>query len=180
MIKWFLFQEYSFETEKNLQDDLDRLEAESIISPDNTINQEKTLEVTEMTRKKLSIKIQVWFCFCNTAIIMFGVFLLGNIIVWANYPLTNEVAKGYSNATVHPSHTCEHSRINILQWILTKLGTYLVLKRIWNLIDFQGHRGSNFYARGYATLCVALVFVLSYYMSLRSEFYVVMSVTIST
>jgi hypothetical protein len=103
MIKWFLFQEYSFETEKNLQDDLDRLEAESIISPDNTINQEKTLEVTEMTRKKLSIKIQVWFCFCNTAIIMFGVFLLGNIIVWANYPLTNEVAKGYSNATVHPS-----------------------------------------------------------------------------
>jgi hypothetical protein len=61
MIKWFLFQEYSFETEKNLQDDLDRLEAESIISPDNTINREKTLEVTEMTRKKLSIKIQVWF-----------------------------------------------------------------------------------------------------------------------
>jgi hypothetical protein len=27
-------------------------------------------------------------------------------------------------------HPCEHSRINILQWILTKLGTYLVLKRI--------------------------------------------------
>jgi hypothetical protein len=26
------------------------------------------------------------------------------------------------------------------QWILTKLGTYLVLKRIWNPIDFQGHR----------------------------------------
>ena len=46
---------------------------------------------------------------------------------------------------------CEHSRINILQWILTKLGTYLVLKRIWNPIDFQGHRskvkitGSNIY-----------------------------------
>jgi hypothetical protein len=35
---------------------------------------------------------------------------------------------------------CEHSRINILQWMLTKLGTYLVLKRIWNPIDFQGHR----------------------------------------
>ena len=33
-------------------------------------------------------------------------------------------------------------RINILQWNLTKLGTYLVLKRIWNPIDFkgQGHR----------------------------------------
>ena len=30
--------------------------------------------------------------------------------------------------SVRPSHSCEHSRINILQWILTKLGTYLVLK----------------------------------------------------
>jgi hypothetical protein len=27
-----------------------------------------------------------------------------------------------------------------LQWILTKLGTYLDLKRIWNPIDCQGHR----------------------------------------
>jgi hypothetical protein len=34
----------------------------------------------------------------------------------------------------------EHSRINILQWILTRLGTYLVLRRVWNPIDFQGHR----------------------------------------
>jgi hypothetical protein len=32
---------------------------------------------------------------------------------------------------------CEHSRISILQWILTKLGTYLVLRRIWNPIDFR-------------------------------------------
>jgi hypothetical protein len=35
------------------------------------------------------------------------------------------------------------SRINILQWILTKLGTYLVLKRIWNPIDFQGQRSRS-------------------------------------
>ena len=56
------------------------------------------------------------------------------------YPLANEVAKGYSNASVRPSHPCEHSRINILQWILTKLGTYLVLMRIWNPIDFLGHQ----------------------------------------
>ena len=35
-------------------------------------------------------------------------------------------------------------RINILQWILTKLGTYLVLKRIWNPIDFQGHRSKAY------------------------------------
>ena len=53
--------------------------------------------------------------------------------------------------SVRPSHPCEHSRINILQWILTNIGTYLVLKRIWNPIDFQGHMskikvtGSNFY-----------------------------------
>jgi hypothetical protein len=37
-------------------------------------------------------------------------------------------------------HPCEHSRINILQWILTKLGTCLVLRRVWNPIDFQGQR----------------------------------------
>ena len=60
-----------------------------------------------------------------------------------SYPLANEVAKGYSNATVRPSHPCEHSRINILQWILTKLGTYIVLKRIWNPIDFQGQRSRS-------------------------------------
>jgi hypothetical protein len=35
------------------------------------------------------------------------------------------------------------SRINILQWILTKLGTYLDLKRIWNPIDFQGQRSRS-------------------------------------
>jgi hypothetical protein len=49
-----------------------------------------------------------------------------NVFLLFHYPLTNEVAKGYSNATVRPSvrpsHPCEHSRINILQWILTKLG----------------------------------------------------------
>ena len=44
------------------------------------------------------------------------------------YPLANEVAKGYSNATVR---------------ILTKLGAYLVLKRIWNPIDFQGQRSRS-------------------------------------
>ena len=42
--------------------------------------------------------------------------------------------------SVLPLHPCEHSRINILQWILTKLGTYLVLKRIGNPIDFHGQR----------------------------------------
>jgi hypothetical protein len=30
--------------------------------------------------------------------------------------------------------------INILQWNLTKLGKYLVRRRVWNAIDFQGHR----------------------------------------
>jgi hypothetical protein len=42
-----------------------------------------------------------------------------------------------------PQHPCEHSRINILQWILTKLGTYLVLRRVWNPIYFQGQRSRS-------------------------------------
>jgi hypothetical protein len=38
-----------------------------------------------------------------------------------------------------------NTRINILQWIVVKLGTYLVLKRIWNPINFQGHRSRSPY-----------------------------------
>jgi hypothetical protein len=38
-----------------------------------------------------------------------------------------------------PRNILVNTRINILQWILTKLGTYLVLRRVWNPIDFQGH-----------------------------------------
>ena len=42
------------------------------------------------------------------------------------YPLANEVAKGYNNASVRLScNILVNTRINILQWILTKLGTYL-------------------------------------------------------
>ena len=65
-----------------------------------------------------------------------------NNALFIYYPLANEVAKGYSNATVRPSFRIilVNTIINILQWILTKLGTYLVLKRIWSPIDFQGHR----------------------------------------
>ena len=33
--------------------------------------------------------------------------------------------------------------INILQWILTKLGKYLVRRRVWNAIDFQGQRSRS-------------------------------------
>ena len=49
-------------------------------------------------------------------------------------------------SSVRPSHPCEHSRINILQWILTKLGTYLVLKITETVliarsyVKDQGHR----------------------------------------
>jgi hypothetical protein len=35
-------------------------------------------------------------------------------------------------------YSCEHSRINTCQWILTKLGTYIVLRRVWNLLIFKG------------------------------------------
>jgi hypothetical protein len=47
------------------------------------------------------------------------------------------------DSRVFTRHPCEHSRINILQWILTKLSTFLVLKRIWNPIDFQGQRSRS-------------------------------------
>jgi hypothetical protein len=49
---------------------------------------------------------------------------------------------------------------NLLQWILTKLGTYLVFKRIWNPFDFQGQGQGHwvkFLGEGIATLCIALV-----------------------
>jgi hypothetical protein len=65
-----------------------------------------------------------------------------------HYPLANKVAKGYSNATFRPSFH------NILQWILTKLGTYLVLKRIWNPIDFQGHTGFPFDVGHGSIICI--------------------------
>ena len=46
-------------------------------------------------------------------------------------------------SNVLPHNILVNTRINILQWILTKLGTYLVLKRIWNPIDFQGQRSRS-------------------------------------
>jgi hypothetical protein len=61
------------------------------------------------------------------------------------------------------SHTCktcvicERSRINILQWILTNLGTYLDIKRIWKPIDFQGQRSrSQGYIIHYSLLIINL------------------------
>ena len=42
-----------------------------------------------------------------------------------------------------PCNILVNTRINILKWILTKLGTYLDLKRIWNPIDFQGQRSTS-------------------------------------
>jgi hypothetical protein len=79
----------------------------------------------------------------------------------------------YLKSVIFIKHTCEHSRINILQWILTKLGTCLVLKRIWNPIDFQCHRskvkvtGSNFYRiskklKNYVILYKNVFFTLKY------------------
>jgi hypothetical protein len=42
-----------------------------------------------------------------------------------------------------PHNILVNTRINTLQWILTKLGTYLVLRRVWNPIDFQGQRSRS-------------------------------------
>jgi len=54
--------------------------------------------------------------------------------------------------------------MNILQWILTKLGTYLVLKRIWNPIDFQGHQ-VKFLGKGicHALRCPCLNVIFVFY-----------------
>jgi hypothetical protein len=46
----------------------------------------------------------------------------------------------WDNCTREQSDLIESVRINILTWILTKLGTYIVLRRVWNPIDFQGQR----------------------------------------
>jgi hypothetical protein len=67
----------------------------------------------------------------------------------------------YSNKFFHNFHLSKSSftfpglrasgLANILPWILTKLGTYLVLKRIWNPIDFQGQKSRSlgkFFRRG--------------------------------
>jgi hypothetical protein len=42
-----------------------------------------------------------------------------------------------------PHNIRVNTRINILQWILITLGTYLVLKRIWNHINFQCQRSRS-------------------------------------
>jgi hypothetical protein len=57
-----------------------------------------------------------------------------------DFPGERSMSPGQIFTTYHP---CEHSRINILQWILTKLGIYIVLKRVWNPIDFQGQRSRS-------------------------------------
>ena len=68
---------------------------------------------------------EVLFYFCY-------LYLFTYITLQHYYPLANEVAMGYSNATVRPSVRPPVTSlwINILQWMLTKLRTNLVLRRI--------------------------------------------------
>ena len=91
--------------------------------------------------KKMSVSQQKLFNY-EYKIAIIGIIWACKVFLDCFYPLANEVARGYSNATVR-HNPCEHSRINILQWILTKLGTYLVLRRIWKPIDFQGQRSRS-------------------------------------
>jgi hypothetical protein len=55
-------------------------------------------------------------------------------------PILQGILSSKGTMRIHNYNGTSITRINILQWILTKLGTYLDLKRIWNLIDFQGQR----------------------------------------
>jgi hypothetical protein len=93
-------------------------------------------------------------------------------------PLPTELRRGYSNATVRPSvraSVCPsvtflvNTRVNMVQWISTKLGTQVIVTKLWHPIDFLGQRSRSqlnfeFFrgvtARGYATLCVALIITL--------------------
>jgi hypothetical protein len=55
--------------------------------------------------------------------------------------LRNFVGEGIITISVSRKKPCDilvNTRINIIQWIFTKLGTYLVLMKVWNPIDFQG------------------------------------------
>ena len=84
-------------------------------------------------------------CSCNIILktsIILGVnkFLIGIIYILIFIPSPTKLQGDIVTLPSVRHNPCEHSRINILQWILTKLGTYLVLKRIWNPIDCQGHR----------------------------------------
>ena len=74
----------------------------------------------------------------------------------------------FVRASVRPSVTflVNTLRVNMVQWISTKLGTQVILTKIWHPIDLQGQRSRSqlnfeFFrgltVRGYATLCVALV-----------------------
>ena len=105
-------------------------------------------------------------CNCVAQSLVFLVVFCRSLFVLFFYPLANEVAKGYSNATFR------NILVNILQWILTKLGTYLVLRRIWNPFDFQGQR-VKFLGEGirhalhcscFFGLCVVCQFLITYFI----------------
>jgi hypothetical protein len=66
---------------------------------------------------------------------------------------------------------------NILQWILTKRGTYLVLKRIRNPIDFQVQRsrspGQIFRRRDTPRFALPLFnFYSTYFMRVQYSFFI--------
>ena len=77
-----------------------------------------------------SIIVVYYSCYC---------FLILFIVV--NYPLTNEVAKGYSNATVSPQHPCEHSRINIIPVKSPPLRGSLPRKSLISRMDWVSYAG---------------------------------------
>jgi hypothetical protein len=56
--------------------------------------------------------------------------VLGCISEWVHLMWASGVYSGFQR--------CPKKGKNFLQWILTKLGTYLVLRRVGNPIDFQG------------------------------------------
>ena len=70
-----------------------------------------------------------------------------------------------AGSNFYMQHPCEHSRINVFQWMFTKLGMYLVVMKFRNPLDFEGHRSKvkvtgSIFRRGYTPRFVLFVFIL--------------------
>jgi hypothetical protein len=105
------------------------------------------IKIGLLIKNRISLQVgirQSWYRICQSELLLFN----ANSAIFQLYHGDDKLiipspTKLRGDIVTLPSirhNPCEHSRINILQWILTKLGTYLVLKKIWNPIDFQGHR----------------------------------------
>jgi hypothetical protein len=90
-----------------------------------------------------------WFSRSKVKGLIFTLWTQSNNKIWTNILCVNctwpKVFHGQDFIRFWKYHyvTSLHGFLWDRQWILVKLGTYLVLKRIWNPIDLQGHRSRS-------------------------------------